>query len=129
MKLMKKPRLYLSFAAAFKGILWNFRHERNALIHFCAIIIASLLGWYLRLSATEWLILCLFFALIPSLELFNSAIEQICNTVRDTLKLNYEATRLPRDLAAGAVLWASLLATLAGAIIFLPKIYYLFFTH
>lgn len=126
---MKKPRLYLSFAVAFKGICWNYRHERNAFIHLCAIITASLLGWYLRISATEWLILCLFFALIPCLELINSALEQICNTVRDSLKLDYQATRLPRDLAAGAVLWASLLAALAGTIIFLPKIYYLFLTH
>lgn len=125
---MKKPRLYLSFTAAFKGIWWNYRHERNAFIHLCAIVITSFLGWYLRISLPEWLILCLFFALIPCLELVNSALEQICNTVRDTLKLNYEATRLPRDLAAGAVLWACLLAVLAGLIIFLPKIYYLFLT-
>ena len=77
-----------------------------------------------QLTLNEWLILLVFFALIPSLELVNSAVEDTCNCLRDNLQLDYQATKLPRDLAAGAVLWASVFTALAGAIIFLPKIYF-----
>ncbi len=118
----KKHTFFASVSFAWRGIIHNFNHERHMRFHLYATLLATIFGLYFRLSLTEWLILFIFFALIPALELFNTAIEEICNTVRDQLKLDYQATKFPRDLAAGAVFWASIFAFMAGLLIFLPKI-------
>ena len=111
-----------SVQVALDGVWWNIRHERNMRWHVLALVIITVAGFYFRISAGEWLALVVFFALIPALELLNSAIELTCDVVRDQLELDYAITRWPRDLAAGAVLWASGGAVAAGLIIFLPKI-------
>ncbi len=118
----KKHSFFTSFIFAWRGIIHNLLTERNMRFHFAALILASLLGLFLQISLNEWLTLLVFFALIPTFELFNSALEETCNVIRDQLHLNYPATKLPRDLAAGAVLWSSIFASIAGMIIFLPKI-------
>lgn len=124
----KKHSFFTSFIFAWRGITHNLFTERNMKFHFAALIIATLLGLFFQIKAFEWLILIVFFALIPTFELFNSALEETCNIIRDQLHLNYSATKLPRDLAAGAVLWSSIFAFIAGVIIFLPKIV-LFLSH
>ena len=114
-----------SFRVAFAGIDWNLRHEGHMIFHVVAIFTVIAAGLFFRLSSNEWLTLIIFFALVPSLELVNSAVECTCDIVRDKLKLDYQATRLPRDLAAGAVLWASLAAVIAALIIFGPRLWQL----
>ncbi len=128
MKLMKtkKHGFFTSFIFAWRGIVWNLLNERNMKFHFAAMIIASLMAIYFQISTSEWLALIIFFALIPTAELINSAVEETCNTLRDSLHLGYQATKLPRDLAAGAVLWSSIFAGLTGICIFLPRIINLF---
>lgn len=118
----KKHGFFTSFIFAWRGILWNLLNERNMKFHFGAMVLASLAGLYFNISQGEWLVLFVFFALIPTCELINSAVEETCNALRDHMHLNYQATKLPRDLAAGAVLWSSFFAVLTGLAIFLPKI-------
>ena len=118
----KKHSFFTSFVFAWRGIIHNLLTERNMKFHFTILILATLLGLFFQIKTLEWLILIIFFALIPTFELFNSALEEICNLVRDQLHLDYPATKLPRDLAAGAVLWSSIFAFIAGLLIFLPKI-------
>ncbi len=122
-----KPQqtLIKSFGHAWQGIVWIARHERNFQIHVMATLAASIMALLLRINALEWLILLLFLVLIPSLELLNTAVERTCDVVRDSMELDYEATKLPRDLAAGAVLYATLGAIIAGMVIFLPKLWQL----
>ncbi len=117
-----KASFIKGFDFAWQGIIWNFWNERNMRFHLIASVIALIFGLFFKISVTEWLILTIFFALIPALELVNSAVEATCDVLRDRLRLDYAATKLPRDLAAGAVLWAAIFAAIAGLIIFLPKI-------
>ena len=118
----KKHSFFTSFIFAWRGILHNLFTERNMKFHFAALFLAGFMGIFFRIKLNEWLILLVFFALIPTLELYNSALEKTCNVIRDQLHLDYPATKLPRDLAAGAVLWSSIFAFITGLIIFLPKI-------
>jgi diacylglycerol kinase len=67
----------------------------------------------------EWLVIILFTALVISLEMFNSALEKLCDKVNPELD---PQIKLIKDMAAGAVLWASLLSVVAGICIFIPKI-------
>jgi diacylglycerol kinase (ATP) len=122
MQKKKNSNLFKGFGYAWQGIAWNFKCERNMRWHLVITVLVILAGIFWQISFWEWLIICLFFALVPALELVNSAVESSCDIIRDHLKLGYSETKLPRDLAAGAVLWAAILAAIVGSLIFIPKI-------
>jgi diacylglycerol kinase len=51
--------------------------------------------------------------------MINSAIEKLCNLVHPTY---HPAVKVIKDISAGAVLWISVMSSIIGIIIFLPKI-------
>jgi len=73
----------------------------------------------------EWILLLLMIGLVMSAELINTAIEEVCNCMRDELGLKYKSSQRARDLAAGAVLVLAMLAALIGGIIFFPRLWVL----
>lgn len=113
-----ETKLTFSFKYAFEGIITTIKEERNMFIHFLITIIVVITGIYVRLSLNEWFICLLLFALVFSLELINTAIENTVDLV--TTKKNKKA-KLAKDAAAGAVLIAAIFASIIGIIIFLPK--------
>ena len=113
-----ETKLIFSFKYAIEGIISTIKEERNMLIHFLIAIIVVITGIYVKLSLNEWLICLLLFALVFSLELINTAIENTVDLV--TTKKNKKA-KIAKDAAAGAVLIASIFASIIGIIIFLPK--------
>mgnify|MGYP000295468422 CR=1 FL=1 len=110
-----------SVQSAFKGILVALKEERNMKIHACFVILVSLAGLLLKISLVEWL-WC--FALVISMELMNTAIENFVDFVEP--KYNEKVGKV-KDIAAGAVLINALFSIIIGLIIFLPKIILLFF--
>ena len=117
-----KPPFWQSFGHARDGIAWIFFHERNFQYPAIATILTLLAGLWLQISAAQWLIILIFLVLVPVLEILNTTGEIICNILRDELHLDYAATKIPRDLLGGAVLYASLGSLIAAAIIFLPRL-------
>ena len=115
-----ETKLTYSFKYAFEGIITTIKEERNMFIHFLIAIIVVITGIYVRLSLNEWFICLLLFALVFSLELINTAIENTVDLV--TTKKNKKA-KLAKDAAAGAVLIAAIFASIIGIIIFLPKFF------
>ena len=115
-----ETKLIFSFKYASEGIITTIKEERNMFIHFLIAIIVVITGIYVRLSLNEWLICLLLFALVFSLELINTAIENTVDLV--TTKKNKKA-KLAKDAAAGAVLIAAIFASIIGIIIFLPKFF------
>ncbi|MFB6318708.1 diacylglycerol kinase family protein [Saccharicrinis sp. FJH54] len=112
-----------SFRYAFHGIFSLFRNERNAQIQLIVFLVVCSAGFYFLITTTEWMIICLFSALVFGLEAVNTSIEGLS----DVLSPGYDK-RIKRikDIAAGAVLIAALFAVIAGVIIFLPYILRLF---
>jgi diacylglycerol kinase len=117
--LSSKNNLKESFMAAFRGLFILIRNERNARIHFLAVTLITIAGFVLRINSTHWAIILLLFALIISTEMINSAMEKLADLVEPDL--NNEVKYL-KDLAAGAVLWASMVSVIIGIIIFAPYI-------
>ena len=115
-----ETKLIFSFKYASEGIISTIKEERYMFIHFLIAIIVVITGVYVRLSLNEWLICLLLFALVFSLELINTAIENTVDLV--TTKKNKKA-KLAKDAAAGAVLIAAIFASIIGIIIFLPKFF------
>ena len=115
-----ETKLTFSFKYAFEGIITTIKEERNMFIHFLIAIIVVITGVYVRLSLNEWLICLLLFALVFSLELINTAIE---NTVDLVATKKNKKAKMAKDAAAGAVLIAAIFASIIGIIIFLPKFF------
>lgn len=114
----KKPPLYKSFGFAFEGIFAVVKKERNMQIHCCMMVLVIVAGLFFQISAVEWCICFVLFGLIMSLELVNTAVESVVDLVTEERR---PLAKLAKDAAAGAVLLASIMAAVAGLIIFLPK--------
>ena len=120
MKYKKKIKsLVNSFGYAFQGIWSSFKSERNMKIHVFIMILVVLLGIFLHISVTEWMICIILFALVIGAELFNTAIEAVVDMI--SLEKSSQA-KLAKDVSAGAVLVFAIASIIVGLIIFVPKI-------
>jgi undecaprenol kinase/diacylglycerol kinase (ATP) len=108
-----------SLRFAFSGLYQFFRHERNGQIQGVLALVVVAAGFFFGVSRMEWLVLLLCIALVISLEMLNTAIERICNMYTTDY---HPAIKIIKDVAAAAVLWAAMLAAVAGAVIFWPYV-------
>ena len=111
-----------SASHAIDGINYTASHERNFRIELAAACLVTLLSYFLKVSVVEWCILLLTISLVLVLEMVNTAIER---TVDLVTKDYYELAKNAKDVAAGAVLIASMFSVILGILIFLPKIIHL----
>lgn len=118
MKKRKNP-ITESFGYAFEGIWTGIRNERNMKIHCLAIILVTLAGTLFQITAVQWCICLLLFALVAALELVNTAVEAVVDLVTEEKK---PLAKIAKDTAAGAVLFAAVISVIVGCIIFLPYI-------
>ena len=116
-------RFLKSFVNAFRGLKVCLTYEKNFQIQFVIALIAAGAGFYFSLSATEWMILLICFAVVLSFEIINSAIEKLCNMVCADYNLTIKKIK---DMSAAAVLLSAIITFIIGGIIFLPKIKLLF---
>jgi undecaprenol kinase/diacylglycerol kinase (ATP) len=108
-----------SFKYAFNGLIILIREEHNARIHLIAAVLAIILGFVLEISLTEWISIIFAIGLVVSLEIINSAIENIADYISPE---NNKQIKRIKDLAAAGVLVGAIASVCIGLIIFLPKI-------
>lgn len=106
-----------SFGYAMKGIAAAFRSERNLQWHGVSAAAVVGLGLYLNLSKLEWGVITTAIGLVWMAELFNTALEVLVNLVSPEY---HPLAGKAKDIAAGAVLIASLTAALLGLLVFWP---------
>lgn len=112
-------KLIHSFGYAGKGIRFFFAGNQNAVIELGVGILVVMAGTYFRISRMEWLFVLLNIASVLSLEALNTALEKLC----DKLHPQHDQTiARVKDIAAGAVLIASLIAAVSGIVIFAPHL-------
>jgi len=121
---MKKEKFSISkrlksFTYAFNGFKILLKEEHNSRIHGIALLISVILGFVLKISTPEWIGIILSIGLVISLELLNSAIENLADY--GTTEYN-ELVKKTKDLAAASVLWSALIALVIGGVVFIPKI-------
>lgn len=110
---------YKSFGFAWQGIKYCLFNGINFRIQLCCGLLACILGSLFCLSASEWAVILMCIVLVLSLEMINTAIEQLCNMVHPEI---HPAIKIIKDVVAGAVLVCSVMTAVIGAIIFIPKI-------
>jgi diacylglycerol kinase (ATP) len=121
MKDSKGLRL-LSFRYAIRGVRHMVRHEPNMRFHLVAATGVLGAAAAFRLPLTEWSALVFAITLVMLGETLNTAIEAVLDLVQPE---RHELVGVVKDLAAGAVLVASVGATAIAAIIFLPRFWHL----
>ncbi|RNI27007.1 diacylglycerol kinase [Rufibacter latericius] len=109
-----------SFGYALKGITAAFRSEINLRWHVLSAGIVVAAGFYLGLSSMEWVVICFAIGLVWMAELFNTALEVVVNLVSPE---RHPLAGKAKDIAAGAVLVASLTSAIAGLLVFLPYLW------
>jgi len=119
-KSFKKSRNFKeSFNYALEGIKTGVSNERNLKIDIFMAILVVILGIIFKISTIEWIILVVLIGLVISLELVNTAIEEVVNLLSPDKQIH---AKKAKDIAAGAVLVIATSSLIAGLIIFLPKI-------
>ena len=111
-----------SFGYAINGLKIMLKEEHNSRIHLVAAILAVTLGWFLKLSATEWVLISLVIGSVFIAELFNSALENLADFISPDKQ---EKIKKAKDLSAGAVLVSAMVAVVTASVIYLPKILFL----
>ena len=109
----------LRMRQALNGVALTWESELTMRVHLLAAVVVSGLGVWVELSTTEWAILFSLYGLIMGLELVNSAIEALCNYIQPE---DHPAIKRTKDIAAGAVLLASVFAVATAVVLFYPKI-------
>lgn len=115
----KQNSRWKRFLYAWAGIVAAVKEEAHLKVHLLAAFIVVLLAFVFRLSMQEWLVLLVVIALVISLELINTAIERTVDLVTEEF---HPLAKAAKDIAAGAVLVAAIIAGIIGALIFLPRI-------
>ncbi|MGG6230430.1 diacylglycerol kinase family protein [Tenacibaculum sp. SDUM215027] len=82
-------------------------------------LIATLLGFYFKISTTEWMIQTLIIGLILVAEALNTAIEKVADFIHPDY---HKRIGFIKDIAAGAPAFAAVISLIIAGIIYLPKI-------
>lgn len=115
-------RLCNAFVYACNGIGYAFKKERNFRIElFCAVAVC-IAGYVLKITQTGWLIVLINTGTVLSAELFNTAIEKLCNTFTTEF---HPSVKVIKDASAAAVLLSVFFALICGMIVFIDPVIHL----
>ncbi|PXW91628.1 undecaprenol kinase/diacylglycerol kinase (ATP) [Streptohalobacillus salinus] len=114
---IKKKSVGLKYAA--NGLKYALTNEINMRVHALIVCVVIVFGFILRVNFTEWVLLFLTFGLVLTAEVFNTAVEVMLDHLAPE---RHPKVGIIKDLTAGGVLVASLIAFIIGCIIFIPKI-------
>jgi diacylglycerol kinase (ATP) len=115
----RAPSLLESFNYAFEGILHVLRTQRNLRIHFVAAAAVLVAGVAIGIDKIQLIALLIVIAFVLIAEMLNTAIEaavDVATTAFDPM------AKLAKDIAAGAVLIASMCAVAVGYLVFSGEI-------
>jgi Diacylglycerol kinase len=124
----KKSSALAKFIAGFgyaaQGIWYAIRTQRNIRVHSGVALVAILLGILLHISTIEFAIIFLTIGAVFIAEMFNTALEFCVDLVSPTY---HPLAKHAKDVAAGAVLIAAIIAIIIGLCIFLPHLWPILF--
>lgn len=107
-----------SIGYASKGMWILLSSENSIKAQTFISICMTILGFVMEISNTEWMLQIFAIGLVMATEALNTAIEKIANFVQPNFDKKIGEIK---DIAAGAVAFASLIAIGIGLIIYLPK--------
>lgn len=112
---VKMKEFFKSFVYAVNGIRASFRDQRTLKVQSIIALITVGAGFYFEITPSEWGLILLSIAAVIGLEMINAALESLVDLVTTERK---PLAGKVKDVAAGAVLFASVIALILGVIIF-----------
>jgi len=114
-----KNRL-IAFKYAFRGAWLLLKNEASIQVQLFVSLGVVIAGFYFKITPVEWALQLFAIGLVLSIEGLNTAIEEIANFVHPDFhnKIGYI-----KDVAAGAVFFAALIAAIIAAIIYIPYLF------
>lgn len=116
-------KVLLSLKNALRGLKYCFWTQRNITIHTVVAVLVLIAALYLQVNLTGMLFLLTAIMAVMVTEVLNTALEQAIDLF--TLERNHYAYKA-KDIAAGAVLLASLFAVIIGLCVLGPPLWKLF---
>lgn len=108
------------FFYALKGLGVAIKEQLNLKIHLLALVVVIVAGIFFDLVAIEWAVIFLTFGLVIATEMVNTAIEYLVDMVQP--EFHPQAGKV-KDVAAGAVLVAAIIAVAVAITIFGNKFF------
>lgn len=116
----KKDRnLMDAFNNAIEGVLYTFKNEPNMRIHYLCAVAVLFLSLFFDLEKIEMIILFMLIGSVIICEMFNTAIEKAIDGVSTEF---HPLFKVAKDVSAGAVLVASMIAVIGGYLLFYDRI-------
>ncbi len=113
-----KSRLY-GFKYAIKGAWILLKREQSIQAQTFVAVVVCIAGFYFDITPTEWMFQLFAIGLVLSIEGVNTAIEEIANFVHPDF---HNKIGLIKDISAGAVFFAAMIAVSIAVIIYTPYI-------
>ncbi|REG84643.1 diacylglycerol kinase family protein [Winogradskyella sediminis] len=109
-----------SVGYAFRGMITLIKTEASIKVQLCIALTVTIAGFYFNISKTEWIAQVTMIGLVLSIEGLNTAVEAIADFIHPDY---HKKIGLIKDVAAGAVLIASIAAVIIAGIIYIPKFF------
>lgn len=107
------------FKVAFRGVYYGVVGQSSFVVHFTVTAFVIVLSILLKLDGVSWAILLLCIGLVIMAELLNSAVETFFRGLPSEIQ---DRSWKALDIAAGAVLVASIIAAIVGCVVILPAV-------
>lgn len=116
----KRPHsLLVSFNYAIEGVIHVLRRERNMRVHFLLATVVLVLAFAYDVTKVELMVLLVSISFVLFAEMVNTAVEEMI----DLSTKGYDPrAKIAKDVAAGAVLIASVVAATIGYLVFVDRI-------
>ncbi|MGD2144569.1 MAG: diacylglycerol kinase family protein [Anaerolineae bacterium] len=116
---MQSPNLLEAFRLAFSGLWHTLRTQRNMRIHLAIAGAAVAMGLWLKLPTDQWATLAVTSGLVLISEMINTVVEQLVDLVRPDF---HPLAKTVKDVMAGVVLLAAIIAVIVGLLILGPPL-------
>lgn len=113
-------KMLRSFRYAARGVAYAMYQENNFRYHMLATLGALVVGWATKFTVTEWCLVLMLIGMVYAAEIVNTAIEKLMDKLHPGQDPDVGRVK---DLAAGAVLVASITAAVVGSIIVFGKLF------
>ena len=107
------------FYVSFVGLVSSLK-DRSIQIQYVLAILACIVAWMIGCNYYEWIAVLLCIGLVIVAEILNTCIEKLCDLYSTEKN---EKIKYIKDLAAGGVLFASLIALTVGILIFVHHLF------
>jgi diacylglycerol kinase (ATP) len=114
----RPPSIIESFNYAIEGVVHVLRTQRNLRIHFAVAVVVLVLAAAVGVSKLELIVLLISIAFVLVAEMINTAIESAIDAATTSFD---PMAKLAKDIAAGAVLIASVNAVAVAYLVFAGK--------